>query len=429
MNSPLVLGLLLLASTCSFGQNGILRSDVERVERALAHDSLMGRASFTHGNDIAARFLADEFGSIGLITLESESTYQQPFSVYSIRTRHLSISMNGKELEANEMFATSGSARIEWNEGSGIAITYIGPEENARLKLSKLLRKKEHALIVVAKRHREIFQRYLAFVNRGSVTLEPEKEPTIVVVLADSMLPRSLSVKLACAIQPKQLQNVVGVIRGKRTNEIVVFSAHYDHLGIIAPVDGDSIANGANDDASGATAVTSLARYFKSKGRPERTLMFVAFAAEEIGGYGSKYFSRQLDPSSIVAMFNLEMIGKPSKFGAQGMWLTGFERSSLGTIMQKALEGTPYRLYPDPYPDQNLFFRSDNATLARLGVPAHSISTTQIDIDKDYHTVADEVESLDLEAMTNIIQAIGLGAQSVVDGIETPSRIKMSSDE
>jgi Zn-dependent M28 family amino/carboxypeptidase len=221
------------------------------------------------------------------------------------------------------------------------------------------------------------------------------------------------------------MANVVGMIPGRRSNEFVLFSAHYDHVGFQPgrAVDGDSIANGANDNASGTTAVISLARYFQALGQPERTLLFAAFTAEEIGGFGSRYFSNQLDPDEIVAMFNIEMIGKPAREGPNTAWITGFDRSDFGQILQRAVRGTQYEFYADPYPDQNLFFRSDNATLARLGVPAHSISTTPIDVDTDYHRVTDEVETLDLDHMTNTIRAIAAGARTIVSGAETPIRV------
>ena len=124
-------------------------------------------------------------------------------------------------------------------------------------------------------------------------------------------------------VSESPLANVVGVIPGRRADEIVLFSGHYDHIGIVNPVDGDSIANGANDDASGTAAVIELARYFQAKGRPERTLLFAAFTAEESGGYGSRHFSEQVDPDRIVAMFNIEMIGKPAVAGANTAWITG----------------------------------------------------------------------------------------------------------
>jgi len=223
-----------------------------------------------------------------------------------------------------------------------------------------------------------------------------------------------------------ELSNVVGMIAGNRTDEFVVFSAHYDHIGI-RPGGDDVIANGANDNASGTTAVIELARYFNSQPKPERTLLFVAFTAEESGGLGSRHFSEQLDPDSIVAMFNIEMIGKPAVSGPNTAWITGFERSSFGEILQRAVEDTQYGFYADPYPDQNLFSRSDNATLARLGVPAHSISTTPIDVDPDYHQVTDHVDTLDLDHMTETIRAIAMAGGTIISGAETPTRVDPSS--
>jgi Zn-dependent M28 family amino/carboxypeptidase len=166
-----------------------------------------------------------------------------------------------------------------------------------------------------------------------------------------------------------------------------------------------------------------LADYFKAKSKPERSLLFVTFTAEEIGGYGSRYFSQQLDPDKLVAMFNIEMIGKPATDGPNSAWITGFDKSDFGQILQKSVEGTEYKFYPDPYPTENLFYRSDNATLARLGVPAHSISTTPIDVDPDYHQVSDEVKTLNLEHLANTIKAISAGAATIISGEATPTRV------
>ena len=226
----------------------------------------------------------------------------------------------------------------------------------------------------------------------------------------------------------KPLFNVVGVIPGKtKPDEYVLFSAHYDHIGILKPMQGDSIANGADDDASGVTAVIALADYFKKSNNNARTLIFVAFTAEEIGGFGASYFSKQLNPDKVVAMFNIEMIGKQAKFGANSAFITGYERSDFGTILQKSLTGTQFTFHPDPYPTQNLFYRSDNATLAKLGVPAHTISTVQIDTDKFYHTVKDEVSTLDMNNITSTIKAIALSSRSIVAGEATPTRVAKES--
>jgi len=222
----------------------------------------------------------------------------------------------------------------------------------------------------------------------------------------------------------KPLFNVVGMIPGKsKAKEIVVFSGHYDHLGILKSQDQDSIANGADDDASGTTAVIALAKYYKALNNNERTLIFVAFTAEEIGGFGAKHFSSLLNPDDVVAMFNIEMIGKESKFGKNTAFITGFDKSDFGKILQKNLEGSQFTFHPDPYPRQNLFYRSDNATLAALGVPAHTISTDQIDTDKFYHTIKDEYSTLDTENILSTIKSIAISATTIVKGIDTPTRI------
>ena len=224
---------------------------------------------------------------------------------------------------------------------------------------------------------------------------------------------------------PQQLANVVGILPGKtRKDEYVIFSAHYDHLGIGKPVNGDSIYNGANDDASGVTAVIMLAKYFKALDDNERTIVFAAFTGEEIGGLGSRYFSRQFDPGKVVAMFNIEMIGTESKWGKNSAYITGYEKTDMGQILQKNLEGTGFTFYPDPYTSQNLFYRSDNATLAQLGVPAHTISTSKMDSEPNYHRVTDEIETLDLDNMTMIIEAIALSSKSITAGKDTPTRVK-----
>ncbi|MBF6641901.1 M20/M25/M40 family metallo-hydrolase [Flavobacterium sp. J49] len=222
----------------------------------------------------------------------------------------------------------------------------------------------------------------------------------------------------------KAANNVIGVLKGKsKPEEFVVFSAHYDHLGTISGSN-DTIYNGANDDASGTTAVIALAQYFKELNQNERTIIFVAFTAEEVGGYGSGYFSKNINPEQVVAMFNIEMIGTESKWNKNSAYITGFEKSDFGTILQKNLKGTDFNFYPDPYPTEQLFYRSDNARLAAVGVPAHTISTSKMDSEPNYHQLSDEVSTLDLDNMTEIIKAIALSSESIINGKDTPKRIE-----
>lgn len=227
--------------------------------------------------------------------------------------------------------------------------------------------------------------------------------------------------------------NVMGILPGKSKDkktreEVVVFSAHYDHLGIRKGAKGDSIYNGADDDASGVAAVITLAHYFKKKGDNQRTLMFVAFTAEEMGLIGSTYFGKKIKKENlakIVAGINIEMVGKASKFGRKGAFITGYRRSNLGKILQANAKGTGFTFHPDPYKRFNLFQRSDNYALARHGIPAHTISSVDIANDKHYHKLSDEVETLDIENLTDMIKAVALGVRSIVAGKDTPTRVKL----
>lgn len=224
-------------------------------------------------------------------------------------------------------------------------------------------------------------------------------------------------------IEGKKANNVIAIIPGKtKPNEYVIFSGHYDHLGMKESGD-DKIFNGANDDASGITAVITLAEYFKKKNDNARTLIFVAFTGEETGGYGSAFFSNSINADEVVAMFNLEMIGTDSKWGKNSAYITGFERSDFGTILQKNLVGSGFNFYQDPYPEQQLFYRSDNARLAALGVPAHTISTSKMDVEPNYHKLSDEISTLDMDNMTEIIKSIAISSQTIISGKDTPSRV------
>jgi len=125
-------------------------------------------------------------------------------------------------------------------------------------------------------------------------------------------------------------------------------------------------------------------------------------------------------------MFNIEMIGTDSKWGANSAYITGYEKTDMGTILEKNLEGSPFKFYPDPYPQQQLFYRSDNATLARLGVPAHTISTSKMDSEPHYHKASYEIGTLDTKNMAAIIESIAVSSKSIIAGKDTPTRVDTS---
>ncbi len=200
--------------------------------------------------------------------------------------------------------------------------------------------------------------------------------------------------------------NVIGILPGrdqKLGKETILLSAHLDHLGVGREVNGDTIYNGADDDASGVTAVLELAKALMSGPRPKRTVVFVLFGSEEIGGQGARYFQEHppVPVESIVANLEFEMIGRADKaVAAHTLWLTGYERSNLGPEL--ANHGA--LLVADPHPDQRFFQRSDNYVLARKGIIAHTVSS--FGLHTDYHRPSDDIAHIDFAHMTDAINSM-----------------------
>ena len=108
--------------------------------------------------------------------------------------------------------------------------------------------------------------------------------------------------------------------------------------------------------------------------------------------------------------------------------MTGFEKTTFGKMIQKNLAGSEFQVFPDPYDRYNLFYRSDNAALAKLGIPAHTFSTSPMDKDSDYHKVTDEVSTLKPSTITTTIRAIIRGTESIIMGKDTPSRPRVTME-
>ncbi|RYU93878.1 M20/M25/M40 family metallo-hydrolase [Emticicia agri] len=423
----LILFLITYVSQAQKVNKLIKEAEVKRIISTLAADDMMGRNSMQPRQiEKATAFIADEFKKIGLQPLKGLSGYRQEFPITKIDGFvSAEVMINGQVIPKDKYALLSDNEEINWTSNIPVVIVGAGDTFNPNQYMSDSTSK----IVVVDAAHESKLAGIKRFLNRTRLLSKPYPKMAGNILLVSGISSvENYSVKIKQRKEAFMMTNVVGVLPGKsKPDEMVVFSGHYDHLGIQKAVDGDSIANGADDDASGTTAVIALANYFKKLKNNERTIVFAAFTAEEIGGFGSKYFSQQLDADKVVAMFNIEMIGKASKWGINSAFITGFERSDFGTILQKNLKGTAFTFNPDPYPQQNLFYRSDNATLARLGVPAHTISTDQIDTDKLYHSVNDEVESLDIQNIVATIRAIALSSQTIVAGTDTPTRIDKST--
>lgn len=396
---------------------------VSAIEKTLAADEMEGRGLFTPGIDKAADYIAKSFKKSRLQPVSDSAGYFQEFSLVSTIQTAAEGNINGQPINDENIIAFTSQESLTVNELSGFEVVKINGGDQLFNTAYRYIMSGKSYIVWVDNTYGAAFQ------NLNRLKRERFRSDHSVVFILTDQSPVHYSFTITHRVTEKKLKNVVGLLPGKsKKEEYVIFSGHYDHLGIGEPdAKGDSVYNGANDDASGTTAVMMLARYFSKLKNNERTLVFAAFTAEETGGFGSQYFSQQFDPEKVMAMFNIEMIGTDSKWGANSAYITGYEKTDMGEILEKNLEGTSYKFHPDPYPDQQLFYRSDNATLALLGVPAHTISTSKMDSEPYYHTPGDEVSTLDLKNMTEIIKAIALSAASIVSGKDTPSRVDVSS--
>jgi hypothetical protein len=422
---PFIVGLAVLLSakygTAQKSDAVFNVKEVERIENFLASDEMRGRRAGSPEIDKAAAFIADEFKKAGLQPVQGGS-YLQEFVMVRPRMKELKFKAEGMDVDAKNIIVVTSKPELEVDEKSGYEIRYIKAGANLSSEVPKINGEKKNLLVIVDTSFSRIFPR-LASLKRQIFSSENSK-----VFLLATAAPKEFKLKVDHSFDETRFANVVGILPGKsKKAEQVIFSAHYDHVGVMRPVNGDSIYNGANDDAAGTTAVIMLARHFKQLGNNERTLVFAAFTAEEVGGFGSQYFSQQFDPQQVMAMFNIEMIGTESKWGKNSAYITGYEKTNMGEILQANLKGSAFQFQPDPYTTENLFYRSDNATLARLGVPAHTISTAKMENEPHYHKPSDEVKTLDLENMAQIMKAIAESSKTIVSGKDTPTRVKQES--
>ena len=215
--------------------------------------------------------------------------------------------------------------------------------------------------------------------------------------------------------------NVVGVLRGTDpAAPVLLLTAHLDHLGVIPAraYHGDDIFNGADDDASGCTAVLELARVLALGPRPKRTVYFAFFGSEETGGFGARFFLHHppVPLSHLFANIEFEMIGWPDpKVPPHTLWLTGWRRSNLGPHL--AAEGA--KLVGDPHPQEGFFCRSDNIQLAEAGVVAQTVSS--YGMQPMYHRPDDDLAHLDVGLMAASITSMIAPVRNLLNSSFVPA--------
>lgn len=436
---------LCFAQVLGFTQNAsqwqIKPEWVRAHEMFLASDALRGRGSATPDELITATYVASEFEQYGLKPGLPDGTYIQ-------RVELVQSVVEGKALIA----APQNPAFAGLKEGKDFSLVFVGGgAESGPLQkvtaadLTNPQVKPGSVVLLsadVASQGNALFRKIFAggakTILRVDSSLTPEKlqknleqrptgRPRVAGVssamgggsfnivgitkeagdrLSKLQDGTTISLQIQTKDTPRYSYNAVGVLPGTDSGaaaKVILLSAHLDHLGIGRPVDGDSIYNGANDDASGTAAVMELAHVLAAGPPSKRTIYFVCYGSEELGGLGSTYFREHpsVPLDSIAANIEFEMIGNQDPKMPKGkMLFTGWDRSNLGPTLVEhgALLGD------DPYPEQRFFQRSDNYPLALKGIVAHTAAGWGTV--PTYHQPNDDLEHLDFDFLTQAIQSL-----------------------
>jgi len=218
--------------------------------------------------------------------------------------------------------------------------------------------------------------------------------------------------------------NVVGYIEGSDPilkDELIILGAHYDHIGIGKVVDGDSIANGANDDATGVAAVLAMARYFATKKNNKRSILFTLYSGEEMGLLGSQHLAARLKAADVnlYSMINFEMIGIPMVDKDYLAYFTGYDLSNMAPQLNAYVDYKLLGLLPKAKEFQ-LFYRSDNYSFFKaFNKPAHAISTFDFTNFDHYHKVGDEADKMDYDFMAKLVNRL-IPALETMSNTTTP---------
>ena len=230
-------------------------------------------------------------------------------------------------------------------------------------------------------------------------------------------------------IESKHAYNVVGYLKGtddQLKEDVFVIGAHYDHIGFKGAGKSakDSIANGANDNASGVATVLELAKYFAAN-PPKRSVLFVLFSAEEVGLLGSAHLAKRFKSMNqpIYAVFNIEMVGVPMKNTDYSAYLTGFSMSTLAERFNH-YSGKKVLGFSREAAKMELFKRSDNYPFyTELNIPSQTICTFDFTNYDYYHHVKDETKYQDFTHINNLITELSLGLSGLLNEEKSSVRL------
>lgn len=425
----------------------INEQSVTETVKFLASDEMAGRDTPSPELDKACDFVAQRFKAAGLEPLGTDGSFFHTTKIATVQCPATATVKNGDSttepvkvlgvLSAGATAFDFTGSIAEVNGKTDRNATYTGPvnlvaeefksrrsSSNFFRKLSRLKKNgataclvqvtPDHPLVAQAERaSRPHLIRAFGSLSGPVILIEKTKLDAGSIFL-DKQLNDSAEVK-----------NVIGVLKGsdaELAKEAIIFSAHLDHIGISGTV-GDTINNGADDDASGVTAVLTLAdAYAALPQKPKRSVIFMTFWGEEKGLLGSRHYAK--DPTwpleKTVANLNLEMLGRPEA-GANGkVWMTGWDQSDLGELMKAGADRAGVLVFDHPKFSAMLYRQSDNWSFVEQGVIAHSFSAGSLH--EDYHQPSDEWEKLRLDHMTKVIQGLFAGSLPIATGDVTPKK-------
>jgi len=395
--------------------DSIRKEETYEILNFLSSDDLEGRGNFTPTLTIAANFIANRFAEYGLQPLEGNFNFYQPFNAKDSRGIYRDrVKLDGKYLDPSQFIYLSSEVMPQSLALNDFKVVECDGTFSDSILLAHW---SDTTNTLIWWKRPAAGNKGIPFENIQTPNFPPSKN--ILVVLSIS-LPRSLVVRINETYKESVLFNIVGMLPGKtKPDEVIIFSAHYDHIGL---TDG-MINNGANDDASGTTAILMLAKYFSLRNDNDRTIFFCAFAGEELGLFGSTFFASMAKPEYIKSVINIEMIGKTNAAGKNSFIITGARYSSFEQILKTNLKNNAVQIHPDSGKN-NLFQRSDNFPFAEKGIPAHTIMCSD-DNDPCYHQPCDDVKGIDIENMVRVIKAVAVGTSTIISGEDTPTRIKL----
>ena len=430
----LVLLILSLAPACAMRRAAGTPAESPNAQQSirahmefLASDALNGRGSGTRDEWIAVTYVAAQLRRLALEPVDAGAGYIQTIEIERGELAAPPVITVGGERFVHGADVTVGplaaarisgplarfSAAAPVGRGTVVLVSETTPDVASQVAAASMVLTKTGGCGPVrgpGAALPRLAPRILGTMPAGArptcVAFSPEKFAVIEKMAVGVTVTLEAEVK---NVQKTNTWNAVGQLTGSDpalATDVILLSAHIDHVGTGrgAPKAGaDTIYNGADDDASGSVAVLELAAALAAGPRPKRTVVFAWFGSEESGGSGSGYFvDKPVVPlERIVANLQFEMIGRAdAKVPPHTLWLTGYERSNLGSELAK--RGA--KLVQDPHPEQSFFTRSDNIRFARRGVIAHTVSS--FGLHKDYHQPSDEIGTIDFAHMTDAIRSM-----------------------